>query len=118
MSRRLCEGNSIFLWAVSPAGRVFCNLKGDRSGGMKDVISMLMQFLQTAADATGNFFSTSIHTILPHVVLPQSLVSTLGLLTVLSVLLGLAEVAKKVVWIIVIVGWILVIARITLIALG
>ena len=83
---------------------------------MNDVITMVMQFLQTAADAAGDFFSSSIQTIFPELILPESLVSTIGLLAVVSVLMALTEVAKKAVWIIVIAGWILVVARITLIA--
>jgi hypothetical protein len=48
---------------------------------------------------------------------PESLVSSIGLLAVLSVLLGVAEVAKKVVWAIVIAGWVLVIVRIAIVVI-
>ena len=80
-----------------------------------EIISRALEFLHTASDVIGHLSASGIRAILPAVVVPDSLASTIGLLVVLSLLLGLAEVAKKAVWIIVIVGWVLVLVRIAII---
>ena len=82
----------------------------------RDFLGMVLQFLHTAADAIGDLIAYGIRMILPAVNIPDSLASTIGLLALVSLLLGLSEFAKKAVWIVVIVGWILVVVRITLIA--
>lgn len=79
------------------------------------VVAMLLQFLHTLSDWTGELIARAIHAILPSVVVPASLASSIGLLAVVSILLGLAEVAKKAVWIVVLVGWVLVVIRIGLV---
>lgn len=76
------------------------------------VITMLLQFLHTASDWVGSLVTAGIHAILPSLAIPASLASSIGLLAIVSLLLGIAEVAKKTAWIIVLVGWVLVIVRI------
>ncbi len=87
------------------------------SRNVDGLLAMLLQFLHTAADWTGGLVSEGIHAILPSVSIPPSLASSIGLLAVFSVLLGVAEVAKKAVWVVVIVGWVLVLIRIGLVIL-
>ena len=82
-----------------------------------NIITNLLQFLHTASDLAGELVVAGIHSILPSVAVPPSLASSIGLLAVVSILLGLAEVAKKVVWIVVIVGWVLVAVRIVLVVI-
>lgn len=48
------------------------------------------------------------------VIIPSTIVDTIGLLIVLTIFLSLAEIAKKIVWIIVVLGWVLIIIRIVL----
>lgn len=84
-------------------------------GDVDGIVAMLLQFLHTVSDWAGGLVAAGIHAILPSVVIPPSLASSIGLLAVVSALLGLAEVAKKLVWIVVIVGWVLVALRIALI---
>lgn len=79
------------------------------------VVTMLLQFLHTLSDWAGEVIARAIHAILPSVVVPASLASSIGLLAVVSILLGLAEVAKKAVWVVVVAGWALVFIRIGLI---
>ena len=79
------------------------------------IVTMLLQFLHTLSDWAGGLIAAGIHFILPSVNVPASLASSIGLLAVISILLGLAEVAKKAVWIVVLVGWVLVVVRIGLI---
>ena len=87
-----------------------------QSGANVDtVLTKLLQFLHTASDWAGDLVVAGVHAILPSLSIPSSLASSIGLLAVISILLGLAEVAKKVVWIVVIAGWVLVIVRIGLV---
>ncbi len=85
------------------------------AGNVDSILTMLLQFLHTASDWTGSLIGAGIHAILPSISIPSSLASSIGLLAIFSVLLGIAEVAKKAVWIIVIVGWVLVLIRIGLV---
>lgn len=82
---------------------------------MDSVLTMLLQFLQTGSEWAGSLVVRGVHFILPSLAIPPSLASSIGLLVVVSVLLGVAEVAKKAVWVIVIAGWVLVVVRIGLI---
>lgn len=82
---------------------------------MDSVLTMLLQFLQTGSEWAGALVVRGVHFILPSLAIPPSLASSIGLLVVVSVLLGVAEVAKKAVWVIVIAGWVLVVVRIGLI---
>ena len=82
-----------------------------------EIVGQALQFLHTAADAIGYLCYSGIRMILPSIMLPESLISTIGLLAVVSLLLGFAEVAKKAVWIIVLVGWLLIVVRLVLIGL-
>ena len=79
------------------------------------IFAMLLQFLHTISDWSGGLIAQGIHFLLPSVTLPESLASSIGLLAVISILLGLAEVAKKAVWIIVLAGWVLIAVRMVLI---
>ncbi len=79
------------------------------------VVAMLLQFLHTLSDWAGGLIASGIHYLLPSVNVPESLASSIGLLAVVSILLGLAEVAKKAVWVVVLVGWFLVVVRVGLI---
>ena len=77
-------------------------------------LAMLLQFLHTISDWTGGLIASGIESIFPSLEIPPSLASSIGLLAVLSVLLGIAEIAKKIAWIIVLAGWVLVAVRIGL----
>lgn len=81
------------------------------------VFTLLLQFLHTASDWAGALIVAGIHAILPSATIPPSLAASIGLLTVFSILLGVAEVAKKAVWIIVAVGWVLVVVRIGMVVI-
>ena len=81
------------------------------------VFTQLLQFLHTASDWTGTLVVEGIHSILPSAAIPTTLASSIGLLAVFSILLGLAEVAKKIVWVIVVVGWLLVVVRIAIVVI-
>jgi hypothetical protein len=46
------------------------------------------------------------------VTIPPSLVDAIGMLVILTIFLAIAEVAKKAIWIIVVIGWVFIIVRI------
>jgi len=48
----------------------------------------------------------------------QEIVDAIGMLVILTIFLAIAEVAKKAIWIIVAIGWILIIIRIFMIMIG
>ena len=87
----------------------------ETSRNIDDIVAMLLQFLHTISDWVGGSIAAGIESILSSVRTPASLASSIGLLAVVSALLGLAEVAKKIVWIVVLVGWVLVAIRLVMI---
>ena len=52
------------------------------------------------------------------IILPQSIVDAIGMLVVLTIFLAIAEVAKKAIWIVVALGWVLIIIRILMLMIG
>lgn len=50
--------------------------------------------------------------------LGQEIVDAIGMLVILTIFLAIAEVAKKAIWIIVAIGWVLIIVRILMIMIG
>jgi hypothetical protein len=52
------------------------------------------------------------------VTIPPTIVDAIGLLVILTIFLAIAEVAKKAIWIIVAVGWVLIVLRIAILMIG
>ena len=50
--------------------------------------------------------------------LGQEIVDAIGMLVILTIFLAIAEVAKKAIWIIVAIGWVLIIIRILMMMIG
>jgi len=50
--------------------------------------------------------------------LGQEIVDAIGMLVILTIFLGIAEVAKKAIWIVVAIGWVLIIIRILMLMIG
>ena len=50
--------------------------------------------------------------------LGQEIVDAIGMLVILTIFLGIAEVAKKAIWVVVAIGWVLIIIRILMIMIG
>ena len=78
-----------------------------------DILTILMTFIYTI----GHLIAEKVVLIIVEisgVAIPPTIVDTIGLLIVLTIFLSLAEVAKKIVWIIIMLGWILIILRIAL----
>jgi len=50
--------------------------------------------------------------------LGQEIVDAIGMLVILTIFLAIAEVAKKAIWIVVAIGWVLIIVRILMMMIG
>jgi len=83
--------------------------------GFDDVLTKILQFLHTIAAWIGGLIAAVIHSILPSVTIPDDLVEAIGLMAMLTIFLVVVQIAKKLTWIVVVVGWVLILARIVLI---
>lgn len=76
-------------------------------------LDQLLAFVYTLAHWAGQLLVMGLDSVLPNAV-SQNLVDPIGYLALLTIFLIIAEIAKKVTWVIVVVGWILIGVRIAL----
>lgn len=82
-----------------------------------DMLTVIMTFIYTI----GHWIAEKVVLIIQAisgVIIPSTIVDAIGLLIVLTIFLSLADIAKKIVWTIVVLGWILIIIRIVLLMIG
>ncbi|VVB91360.1 Uncharacterised protein [uncultured archaeon] len=79
----------------------------------EDILTPVMAFIYTIGHGIGGIIAGFIQSF-SGVAIPQTIVDAIGLLVILTIFLGIAEVAKKAIWIIVAVGWVLIILRIAI----
>ncbi|MEK6755213.1 MAG: hypothetical protein AABZ02_03575 [Bacteroidota bacterium] len=82
----------------------------------KDILAHVLTFIYSIAHYTGLAVVHLLNWILPSVVVPADLSDPIGYLAVLTVFLVIVQVARKVAWIIVLVGWALIVVRIVMVA--
>ncbi len=82
--------------------------------GLQD---QLLTFLFTLAQWLGQLVTYILDLVLP-IQVPANLTSPIGFLALLTVFLLLTEIAKKIAWIILLVGWVLIVARLSLLWMG
>ena len=85
--------------------------------GFDEILTKILQFIHTIASWIGGLIATVIHSILPSVTIPDDLVQAIGLMAILTIFLLIMQIAKKLTWIVVVVGWMLIMARIVIIML-
>jgi hypothetical protein len=85
---------------------------------MKQIIQDVLTFIYSIAHLIGSGIAEIFKFIFPNVEFPQNIIDTLGFLAVLTIFLILVQAAKKIAWIIVITGWILVLIRIFMLLLN
>ncbi len=87
------------------------------SGSMsaQDVVDQLLSFIYSLGHLIGEGIVRLVVTILPSMQFPQDLVDPIGLLAILTIFLAIAAIAKKLVWIVVIAGWVLILIRLILV---
>jgi len=74
-----------------------------------------LQFVYTAAHALGEAIVAAIQRILPQARIPLELVDPIGFLSVLTIFVLLAGIARRLAWIVVGIGWLLIAVRIALV---
>lgn len=82
---------------------------------LQEVFDQLLTFLYAAANWFGQLVVGLIQLILGDAIPEQTfdgLVDPIGFLILLTIFLALAEVAKKIAWLVVIVGWALILVRV------
>lgn len=92
-----------------------------QGGSPQSVGDQLLTFIQSAAELLGEGIVRLLNLVLPRdrAVGPDLVqpLGYLGLITAVLLLFGILEAARKVIWIVVIVGWVLLLVRIVLDAL-
>lgn len=84
---------------------------------MKDIFNEALNFIYGIAHLIGNSVAKVVQFVFPDVELPPNIIDALGFLSVLTIFLIIVHVAKKIAWIIVVVGWVLLLVRIIMIVL-
>ena len=79
------------------------------------VLHKILTFIYFIAHQAGLGVIKLIQSIVPSAQFPESVIDALGLLIILTLFMFLVSVAKKMAWVIVCVGWILLLIRILII---
>jgi hypothetical protein len=83
----------------------------------EDILTTVMAFIYTIGHWLAEMIVGMIQSI-SGVTIPPTIVDAIGLLVILTIFLAIAEVAKKAIWIIVAVGWVLIVLRIAILMMG
>ena len=84
----------------------------------QDTLTQIMAFAYSIAHYLGTWIVALIQQILPMAKELSTLADPIGYLAILSIFVIIATTAKKVAFIVLLVGWVLIIVRIVLMALG
>ncbi|MCZ7400785.1 MAG: hypothetical protein O8C61_01020 [Candidatus Methanoperedens sp.] len=82
-----------------------------------NILENLLTFIYTLGHWLGEKIVELIQYI-SGVKLGQEIVDAIGMLVILTIFLAIAEVAKKAIWIVVAIGWVLIIVRILMMMIG
>ncbi len=82
---------------------------------LSDILHKILTFIYFLAHQAGLGIIKLIQAIVPSATFPESVIDALGLLIILTLFMFLVSVAKKIAWVIVCVGWILLLIRILII---
>jgi hypothetical protein len=83
----------------------------------EDLLTTILAFIYTIGHWIGEKIVGLIQSV-AGIIIPQSIVDAIGMLVILTIFLAIAEVAKKAIWIVVAVGWALIIVRIIILMIG
>lgn len=81
----------------------------------REIIDQLLSFIYSLGHLIGKGIVQLVHTILPSMPVPSELIDPIGLLAILTIFLAIAAIAKKLVWIVVITGWVLILIRLIIV---
>jgi hypothetical protein len=83
----------------------------------EDILTNVLAFIYTIGHWIGEKIVGLIQSV-AGIIIPQSIVDAIGMLVILTIFLGIAEVAKKAIWIVVAIGWVLILVRILILMIG
>jgi hypothetical protein len=83
----------------------------------ENILENLLTFIYTLGHWLGEKIVELIQYI-SGIKLGQEIVDAIGMLVILTIFLAIAEVAKKAIWVVVVIGWVLIIIRILMIMIG
>ena len=83
----------------------------------EDILNTILTFIYTSGHWLGEKIVGLIQSTL-SVAVPQNTADAIGLLAILTIFLAIAEVAKKALWVIVAVGWVLIVLKIVMLLVG
>ncbi|MDP2766132.1 MAG: hypothetical protein Q8O41_01580 [Candidatus Methanoperedens sp.] len=83
----------------------------------EDLLTTILAFIYTIGHWIGEKIVGLIQSV-AGIIIPPSIVDAIGMLVILTIFLGIAEVAKKAIWIVVAIGWALIIVRIVILMIG
>jgi hypothetical protein len=81
------------------------------------LVSNILTFIYSIGHWLGEKIVSLIQSI-SGVTIPANMVDAIGMLVILTIFLAIAEVAKKAVWIVVAVGWVLIVVKILMLMIG
>ena len=81
---------------------------------MQEVFNEILTFIYGIAHLIGSGIAKILQFIFPSVEIPLNIIDAIGFLFVMTIFLILVQAAKKIAWIIVIVGWVLILIRVIL----
>ncbi len=116
--RRFLAGFLILLLLLSLSS--YAQETGGQLEGGRDILGKILAFIDTIAHYLGKGIISLIENI-AGVILPESLIVPVGYLAVMTIglaLFGLMEAARKIIWLIVLLGWGLIILRVVMEILG
>ena len=80
---------------------------------MEDILTSVFAFIYTIGHWLGEQIIALIQSN-SDVIVPSSIVDAVGMLVILTIFLAIAEVAKRAIWIVVAIGWVLIVMRIAM----
>jgi hypothetical protein len=83
----------------------------------ENILENLLTFIYTLGHWLGEKIVELVQYI-SGIKLGQEIVDAIGMLVILTIFLAIAEVAKKAIWVVVAIGWVLIIIRILMIMIG
>ena len=83
----------------------------------ENILENLLTFIYTFGHWLGEKIVEIIQFI-SGIKLGQEMVDAIGMLVILTIFLAIAEVAKKAIWVVVAIGWVLIFVRILMIMIG
>ena len=85
---------------------------------MKEIFFEVLTFIYGIAHLIGTGVAKVLEFIFPNIELQLSIIDAIGFLSVLTIFLILVQAVKKIAWIIVIIGWILILVRVVIAIFG